>query len=145
VASRFHCRAAVFGLALTSSVALTSAIALASFDMVVGARSVVPNKPITDCAARAESALNGVMKNAIKAGADGTNWLGFGPNGTNNPSAAAVIQCFQVDTGYVVTFTCSAEVPPNTVTATTLCNQLTAAFGAQSTSSLGLGANGEKR
>jgi hypothetical protein len=128
VANTFRCRAAVFVLALSASIALMSTAAMASFDMVVGARTVVQNQPISDCAARAQNALQSVMNNAIKAGADGTNWLGFGPNGTNSPSDAAVIQCYPVDNGYVATFTCSAEVPPNTVTASGLCNALTTAF-----------------
>ncbi len=128
MANKFRCRAAVFGLALSASVALMSTPAFASFDMVVGARSVVQNQPISDCSTRAQNALQSVMNNAIKAGADGTNWLAFAPN-TNSPSAAAVIQCYPLDNGYVVTFTCSAEVPPNTVTASGLCNALTNAFG----------------
>lgn len=123
-------RFATAAAALALSCALTGTSASAALDMVVGTRITVPNKPASDCMTRAQGALNTVLQNAIKAGDDGVNWLGFGrPGGASQPSAAAVIHCLPVDNGYVATFACSTEVPPNPDTADALCTKLVAAFG----------------
>lgn len=133
--STFRYRFALCAVSLASSVVLTCASASANLDMVAGAHSVVANKPLTDCTTNAKNALNSVLQNAFEAG-DGTGqWLGYGkPDSSGKSTAAAAIHCFKVDTGYSVTITCAAEVPPNPDTASSLCDKLAAAFGLAKTS-----------
>lgn len=127
----FGSRAVLFSVALTVNVALVGAIAPAAVDMTAGTRAVVPNKPVSDCSARAKSALNSVLQSAGEAGAGTGQWLAYGPaDSSGQASAAAAIHCFPLDKGYVATFTCAVEVPPNSDTASALCSKLTAAFGA---------------
>lgn len=125
-----YSRVALFAGALAANVVLATAAAPAALDMFVGARNVVQNAPVSDCSAKAKTALNGVLHSAFEAG-DGTNqWLGYGPaDSSGHSSAAAAIHCYPVDHGYVVTFTCSVEVPPNADMASALCAKLTGAFG----------------
>lgn len=122
--------AALCAGAFAASVALSSAAAPAALDMYVGARNVVQNANVSDCSAKAKTALNGVLHSAFEAG-DGTNqWLGYGPaDSAGHSSAAAAIHCYPIDHGYVVTFTCSVEVPPNPEMASQLCAKLNDAFG----------------
>lgn len=125
-------RLALFAVALAANVMLVTTAAPAALDMVVGARTTVPNEPVSDCSTKAKAALNAVLKNAFEAG-DGTNqWLAYGPlDSSGHASATAAVHCYPVDTGYVATFTCAAQVPPNPDTATSLCTKLAAAFGAK--------------
>jgi hypothetical protein len=98
--------------------------------MVDGTRSVVQNKPVSDCSAKAKAALNTVLQNAFEAGAGTGQWLARGSaTSPASDTQAVAIHCFPVDNGYVVTITCAAEVPPNTITATDLCAKVSAAFG----------------
>jgi hypothetical protein len=125
-------RVALFSVALTLNCVLAGTSASAAFDMVVGSRSVVQNKPVSDCSTKAKSALNSVLQNAFEAGAGTGQWLAYGPqDSSGHSSASAAIHCFPVGNGYVVTFTCAAEVPPNPDTASGLCTKLTTAFGAE--------------
>lgn len=126
---RISRRVALFGVALAVNAVLASTPAFASFDMAVGSRTVVPNKPVSDCSAKAKTALNSVLQNAFEAG-DGTGqWAAYGQlDSSGHASASAAIHCFPVDKGYVVTFTCAAEVPPNPLTANDLCAKLATEF-----------------
>jgi hypothetical protein len=122
-------RAALFAASLLVSVALVGAHAQAALDLVVGPHLAVPGKTIADCGVRSQAALTTVLGSGIKAGDDGTNWLGFSrPGGAT--AAVIVIHCLTMDSGYLATFSCSAEVPPNPDTADALCTKITAAFGA---------------
>lgn len=125
-------RATCFAVALALSFLLVCRPAPADLGMVIGPRVVVTNQPVSDCSAKAKAALNSVLQNAFEAG-DGTNqWLAYGPlDSTGHSSATAAIHCYPVDSGYVATLTCAAQVPPNPDTATTLCVKLAAAFPAQ--------------
>ncbi|MGA8535592.1 MAG: hypothetical protein WB615_15900 [Candidatus Tumulicola sp.] len=129
-------RLASFAAALVINVALLSAAAPAEIEMVIGARTTVTNEPVSDCSAKAKTALNTVLQNAFEAG-DGTGqWLAYGPlDSSGHSSATAAIHCYPLDTGYYVTITCAVEVPPNPDTATGLCTKLAAAFPAQKTAS----------
>jgi hypothetical protein len=129
----FRYRAALFGLALTLGFAFSGAKAPAALEMVLGDRQVVPNAPVSDCSTKAKAALNSVLVNAFEAG-DGTGqWLAYGPlDSSGHASATAAIHCYPLaPSGYVATFTCSVQVPPNPDTATALCTKLVAAFGAK--------------
>jgi hypothetical protein len=132
MAGRSRRRLTTFAVALTLNVAFLSAAAPAEIEMVIGARTTVANAPISDCSAKAKTALNTVLQNAFEAG-DGTGqWLAYGPlDSSGHSSATAAIHCYPVDTGYYVTFTCAVEVPPNPDTASSLCTKLAAAFPPQ--------------
>ncbi len=126
-----------FAVAFVVSATLLTAAAPAENEMVIGARTTVPNESVSACSAKAKTALNAVLQNAFEAG-DGTGqWLAYGPlDSSGHSSATAAIHCYPVDTGYYVTFTCAVEVPPNPDTATNLCAKLAAAFPAQKTASI---------
>jgi hypothetical protein len=112
----------------------SGAPAPAALDMYVGARTIVQNEPIGDCSTKAKNALNAVLQNAFEAGEGTGQWLAYGPpDYSGHANATAVIHCFPVDNGYVVTFTCAVDVPPNPDTASALCAKLVAAFGAGKT------------
>ena len=133
MARTFDCRPTLLIAAFAFALGSSSAPAPAALDMYIGARTVVPNEPIDDCNTKAKSALNAVLQNAFEAGEGTDQWLAYGPpDYAGHPNASAAIHCFPVDTGYVVTFTCAVDVPPNPDSASALCAKLTAAFGAKS-------------
>lgn len=121
--------AAGFGLALSC----TAAKAPAALDMFVGAKKVVENQPVSACNAAAKSALDGVLQNSLALGGSTSGeWEGYAPAVTaDGTTAVASIHCFPVGTGYVVEFTCAAQVPPNADSASALCAKLSAAFDAK--------------
>ncbi|HEY1656379.1 MAG TPA: hypothetical protein VGF86_14845 [Candidatus Tumulicola sp.] len=125
----FRYRSAGCAIAFGVAVALSGAAASADLQTVVGARVVVPNEPVSSCGAKAKTALNSVLQNAIESEDGSGEWLAYGAlDSAGHASAAASIHCYPVDTGYVVTFACAAQVPPNPDTATGLCAKLVAAF-----------------
>ncbi|MBV8530985.1 MAG: hypothetical protein JO104_06680 [Candidatus Eremiobacteraeota bacterium] len=103
----------------------------AALDLSVGARKVVKSQAISACNAGAKSALNAVLQGASEVGSGDTGeWKAYGSaDASGNSFAAAAIHCYPLDDGYLVTFTCAAQVPPNPDTASALCAKLTAAFG----------------
>lgn len=125
-------RPALFGLALALAVAFSSAKAPAALEMVLG-DPVTGTASVTECETKAEAALNSVLQNAYSDDRK-QQWLAYGQlDSQRHASAAAAIHCYPLtDSSYVATFTCSAQVPPNTETATTLCARLEAAFGGKS-------------
>jgi hypothetical protein len=123
-------RLALFVAAFALAFAASGASAPAALDMYVGARTVVQNEPVADCSTKAKNALNAVLQNAFEAGEGTGQWLAYGPNDySGHSNATAAIHCYPVGNGYVVTFTCAVEVPPNPDTASALCAKLTTAFG----------------
>jgi hypothetical protein len=135
ITSRYRVGLVAAAFALNLVLAVTPASA--ELNMVLGARAVVQNAPVSDCSAKAKTALNAVLQNAFEAG-DGTGqWLAYGPlDSSGHSSATAAIHCYPVDTGYVATFTCAVQVPPNPDTATGLCTKLITAFGAGKTAAI---------
>ena len=121
-----------YAIALSLGLALPASPARAALEMVIGTQATVAGAPVATCSANAKAALNGVLQNAFEAG-DGTNqWLAYGPlDSAGHATATAAIHCYPVGDGYVVTFTCAAQVPPNPETATQICAKLTAAFPTQ--------------
>jgi hypothetical protein len=107
----------------------------AALDMVVGARQIVKNAPLSDCNSKAKAALNAVLQDAAEVGSGDTGeWQAYGaPDQSGHPSSAAAVHCYPIDTGYVVTFTCAVQVPPNVDTASALCTKLATAFGGKAT------------
>ena len=131
MAGTFRCRVALFGVALVLIVGMAPVAAPAALDMVVGARQVVKTEPVSACNTKARDALNAVLQGAVEVGSGDTGeWKAYGaPDASGHSSAAAAIHCYPLDTGYLVTFTCAVQVPPNSDTASALCAKLTAAFG----------------
>jgi hypothetical protein len=123
----------LMGLAL--GIGVTAAPVPAALDMVVGARNVVKNEPVSSCNAKAKAALTAVLQSALEVGTGDTGeWKGIGPaDSSGNSFAAAAIHCYPLDevSGYLVTITCAAQTPPNPDTASAICDKLSAALGAQ--------------
>ena len=125
--SRFRAAAAIAAAACTFFAG--TAPARAALDMVVAPQSAVANKPFSDCSARAKNALTAVMQSAVEAGTGSGNWVGI-HRIDGSVSASAVVECHPVDTGYVASFTCAVQVPPNADTANALCTKIGTAFNA---------------
>jgi hypothetical protein len=117
--------------------AMAGANSQAAIDLAVGARNVVKNEPVSDCNSKAKTALNAVLQNAAEIGSGDTGeWEAYGANDSSgHPSAAAAIHCYPLDNGYVVTFTCAAQMPPNPESASALCTKLAAAFDSRAQAS----------
>jgi len=132
VAKTFCNRAVVLAVGFALAIGSTRATAPAALDVFVGARKVVKNQPLSACNAGAKSALSSVLQNASEVGDTG-EWKASGPSdASGNAFAAAAIHCYPLDDvqGYLVTFTCAVQAPPNPDTASALCGKLTDAFGA---------------
>lgn len=123
--------ASVVGLSLALGVTGTGA--RAALDMAVGARKIVRNEPVSSCNAKAKSALDAVLTNAVEVGSGDTGeWKAYAtPDSSGNSFAAAAIHCYPLDnvSGYLVTFTCAAQTPPNADTASAICDKIAGAFG----------------
>ncbi len=122
---------AAFAVAVVLDFALVSTSAFAAVEMSIGSRAIVPNAPVSQCSAKAKSALNSVLQGgAAEAGENTGQWLSYGPaDSSGNSSSAAAIHCYPIDHGYVATFTCAVESPVNPESASALCTKLTSAFG----------------
>jgi hypothetical protein len=125
-------RIAAVAVGFTLALGITGARAPAALDMFVGARVLVKAQTLSSCNAKAKSALNAVLQNATEVGTGDTGeWKAYGaPDASGNTFAAAAVHCYPIDNGYLVTFTCAAQVPPNPDTASALCGKLAAAFNA---------------
>lgn len=122
-------RAGLCAVALAAGSLLATAPALADLQTVVGARTVVTGEPVATCGVKAKAALDSVLQNAFETDTGSGEWLAYGaPDRSGNDTSAAAIHCYPVGAGYVVTFTCAAQVPPNPDTAATICTKLVAAF-----------------
>lgn len=126
-------RVARFAAALTLCVVLAGTAADATLDTVIAQRIAVPDKPTTDCVARARAALTSVLQDANETDPGSGQWVGVA-RASGAIAALAVIECHSVDAGgYTASFTCSVETPTYTDTASGLCGKLTAAFNAGTT------------
>jgi len=126
-------RAALVAAGFVLGVGLAGRPAPAALDMVIGDRNVVKNESLSSCNTKAQSALIAVLGKAAEYGDTG-NWEGYGAtDSTGNSFAAAAVHCYPLDSvsGYLVTFTCAAQTPPATETASVICTKLSAAFGGQ--------------
>lgn len=127
--SRYRVAALAVGFALAFG--LSGSKAPAALDMIVGARKVVKGGTVSSCNSKAQSALNSVLQNALEVGTGDTGeWKAYGaPDASGNSFAAAAVHCYPLDDGYLVTFTCAAQVPPNADSASVLCGKIATAFG----------------
>ncbi|MEO6835447.1 MAG: hypothetical protein ABI231_06015 [Candidatus Tumulicola sp.] len=117
--------------------AASTAAAPAALVMSTGQRFVVPSAPPTECSAKAKTALNSQLQTAGETSPGTGQWIAYGPvDSSGHASAAAAIHCFPVGSGYVVTFTCAVEEPPNPYDADDLCTRLGASFKGKVTAPL---------
>lgn len=124
-------RIGLLAVDLALAFGLTGTTAPAALDMFVGARTVVKNEPLSACNAKAKTALNAVLENALEADDTG-QWQAYGTlDSSGHSSAAAAVHCYPLGDGYLVTFTCAVQAPPNPDTASALCEKLSAAFEAK--------------
>ncbi|HVA32620.1 MAG TPA: hypothetical protein VNG31_00640 [Candidatus Baltobacteraceae bacterium] len=122
MASTFSSRRALFALGLVAGVLLCSAAAPAALQMSTGIRYVVDNAPPTECGTKAKTALDAYLQNASENPEGSGDWFATGPIGGTGPAtAAATVRCYPVGQGYVVTFTCSVQLPENPYAADALC------------------------
>lgn len=126
-----YARIAALTVGLIVAFGMTGKPAGAALDMVVGARTVVNNEPLSSCDTKARQAFTKVFGNGGAELGDTHQWKGTGEVDTaGNSFAAAAIHCYPLDDrGYVVTFTCAAQTPPAAETADVICQQLAAGFG----------------
>ncbi|HEX4013856.1 MAG TPA: hypothetical protein VHX17_08215 [Candidatus Cybelea sp.] len=115
----------------------------AALDMALGPRKVVQSQPVSACNQAARSALDSVIGGAQEIGSGDTGeWQAYNAGDTANGStAAAAVHCYPVGSGYVATFTCAAQVPPSTDTASALCAKVAAAFDSKATAMNGRAGN----
>lgn len=131
VTSRLLQRTAIAATAMALALSATALRAPAALDMAIGDRKVVDNQPVTACDAAAKAALTQVVNDATEIGSS-SQWVGAAPPaGPDGTVATAVIHCVAVGSGYLVTFTCATQVPPNPDSASALCAKLSAAFGSR--------------
>lgn len=128
----FRTRLAVLAVGFSLAFGLTGAAAPAALDMVIGGRNVVKDEPLSSCDSKASQALVSVLGKSAEIG-NTHEWEAAGAVDTaGNSFAAAAIHCYPLDdTGYVVTFTCAAQMPPAPEAATVICGQLATNFGGQ--------------
>lgn len=119
--SRITCLALAIVLATGSS-----ALASAALEVSAGLRHLEQTAPIDDCYSKAKTALESSLTTA--ASGNGA-WLAYGPlDSAGRASAAAVINCYPVGSGYIAVFTCSVQTPPNQYSADDLCKRIYATF-----------------
>lgn len=122
----------VLAVLLALALGLAARPASAALDVVVGARNVVKDEPLSSCDTKASRSLISVLGKAAEVG-NLHEWEAMGAVDTAGSSfAAAAIHCYPLDgTGYVVTFTCAAQTPPAPETAAVICQQLASLFGGE--------------
>jgi len=128
VTSSFLRRIAVVTAGFALSMSATGLRAPAALDMALGGHKMVENQPVSACDAAAKAALTSAVGDATEIGSS-SQWVGAAPaTGPDGTVATAVIHCIAVGGGYLVTFTCATQVPPNPDSASALCAKLSAAF-----------------
>jgi hypothetical protein len=122
VAVKFHRRQWIFAGAFVLSMLSCVSTTPAAVEMSTGIRYVIPSGSADDCSAKAKAALAAYLGSPTEQVSGGGEWIATGPLGVTGPStAAAVVRCFPVGKGYVVTFTCVVQIPGNPYAADALC------------------------
>jgi hypothetical protein len=131
VASTLPYRLALLSAGLALACEAAPVASRAALDLVVGVRQVVKSEPVSSCNTKARTALDAVLVDAAEVGAGDTGeWRAYSaPDASGHSSAAAAIHCYPLDDGYLVTFTCAVQTPPNADSASTMCTKLAQAFG----------------
>ncbi len=115
-------RAALALAGLTVATIWCGSSAPASVDLSVGIRHVSPDGSLTDCGAKAKSSLDAFLQDAAESNPGSGDWIAHSAVGlAGAPTATAVVRCYALPKGYVVTFTCAVQLPDNPYGATDLC------------------------
>lgn len=115
-------RIAFVAVAATAALLWCSSGAPASVDISVGLRHVSPDGTLADCSDKAKASLDAFLQDATESSAGSGDWLAHSQNGiAGTPTATAAVRCYALPKGYVVTFTCVAQLPDNPYTADALC------------------------
>lgn len=116
-------RRAALALGLTILAAIwCSSSAPASVDVSIGIRHVTPDGTLADCSDKARSSLDAFLQGAAESSPGSGDWIAQMQNGlTGTSTATAVVRCFALPKGYVVTFTCIVQLPDNPYGAGDLC------------------------
>ncbi|HUA10310.1 MAG TPA: hypothetical protein VMA98_13665 [Candidatus Acidoferrales bacterium] len=122
-------RARLFAGFLAAVLLITIAVAPASVDIATGIRHVVPTGTMDECGTKARAALGTYLQNVSEPSPGEFMATGpIGPGVSSDTTSAGTIHCFAYGSGYVVTFTCTAEAPNNPYDANSLCQDLLANF-----------------
>lgn len=120
--SRHLARTTLLAAATLAGLLWCSSGAPASVDISAGIRHVSPDGTLADCGDKARASLNAFLENASETNSGSGDWLAHSRNGiAGSPTASAVVRCYALAKGYVVTFTCVVELPDNPYTAAALC------------------------
>jgi hypothetical protein len=107
---------------LAVSVAAVAGKAPAALEMSTGIRHVSDAGSLTDCSAKAKTSLSAFLAGVTESPAGSGEWIAQAQNPrAGTPTAAAVVRCYALPKGYVVTFTCAVQTPDNPYDADALC------------------------
>jgi hypothetical protein len=122
-------RGALVVVALLAGLIWCSSSAPAAVDISVGIRHVSPDGTLTDCSAKAKAALSTFLQDAAETNAGSGDWVAHSQNGAaGTPTATAVVRCYALPKGYVVTFTCAVQLPDNPYSSDDLCKDVAHKF-----------------
>lgn len=114
--------AAIAGAAVLTAMVWCGAQAPAAVDFSVGIRYVNDTGSLSECSAKAKQSLAAFLQEPSESSPGSGDWSAVSQNGVNGtPTASAVVRCYGLSHGYVVTFTCAVQLPDNPYTANTLC------------------------
>lgn len=115
-------RAAIAAAAALTAIVWCSSRAPAAVDFSVGIRYVSDTGSLSECSTKAKESLDAFLQDASESSSGSGDWSAHSQNGVNGtPTATAVVRCYGLSPGYVVTFTCAVELPDNPYTANALC------------------------
>jgi hypothetical protein len=115
-------RFGLLAIALVAALIWCRADAPAAVDLSVGIRHVSPDGSLSDCDGKARSSLDAFLQNASESSAGSGEWLAYSSNGVaGTPTGSAVVRCYALPKGYVVTFTCAVQLPDSPYGADALC------------------------
>jgi len=115
-------RAPIVVLAAAAGFVWCASQVRASVDFSVGIRRVSDTGSLADCSAKAKDSLDAFLQGTAESPPGSGDWSAHSANGVNGtPTAVAVVRCYGLSPGYVVTFTCAVQLPDNPYTANALC------------------------
>lgn len=108
--------------AIVAAATLIPAAAPARVELSAGIRYVSQTGTLDDCSAKAKAAIEAYLPGATESSPGSGEWISIGQNlAIGAPSVAATVRCFGLAKGYVVTFSCAAQLPANPYGAGPLC------------------------
>lgn len=125
--TRLSRRLGALAVAVVAALACGST-APAAVSMSVGIRYVMPSGTADDCSNKAKTALSAFLENPAESPPGSGDWMAIGPVGATSVTASAVVRCYGLSKGYVVTFTCIVQSPENPFSADDLCLDVAHSF-----------------